>query len=292
MKSKYLNYFLPIMFFFLSMITEAQIKKPDHVLVVILENHAYEQIIGSKAAPYINSLINNKHCALFTNSFAVTHPSQPNYLAFFAGSTCGIDNDDRPKNLPFSEPNLGAELLSHSYSFAGYSEDLPSTGYNGNYLGNYARRHNPWVNWQDSKINGIPKKLNLSFKDFPSDYRKLPTVSFVIPNVKNDMHDGKDPDRIILGDKWIKKNLSGLIKWSLKHNSLIIFTFDEDNDLNGNHIPTFFIGEMVKGGSYSEKINHYYVLRTIEDFYNLPFAGESKNVEPIKNCWIKAKEKN
>ncbi len=292
MKSKYLIFFSVVFFFFLGIIAEAQIIKPEHVVIVILENHAYSQIIDSKDAPYINSLLKNKHCALFTNSFAIAHPSQPNYLAIFAGSTLGIENDDRPANLPFTVPNLGAELLSHSYSFAGYSEDLPSIGFDGNYLGNYARRHNPWVNWQDSKINGIPGKLNLSFKDFPSDFQKLPTISFVIPNVKNDMHDGKDPKRIIIGDEWIKKNLSRLINWSLKHNSLVIFTFDEDNDLNGNHIPTFFIGEMVKGGNYSEKINHYNLLRTIEDFYKLPYARESKNAETIKNCWIKAKEKN
>ena len=287
MKLKDLIFFLPLFFFFTGITAEAQTIKPGHVVVVILENHAYNQIIGSKDAPFINSLLKNKHCALFTNSFAVTHPSQPNYLAIFAGSTLGIENDDRPAKLPFTEANLGAELLSRGFSFAGYSEDLPSTGFNGNYQGNYARRHNPWVNWQDSKINGIPKDLNLSFKYFPEDYRKLPTVSFVIPNVKNDMHDGKDPDRIIIGDEWIKKNLNRLINWSLKHNSLIIFTFDEDNDLNGNHIPTFFIGEMVKGGSYPEKINHYNLLRTIEDFYKLPYTGESKNAEVIKNCWTK-----
>ncbi len=269
----------------------AQVPKPDHIIIVILENHAYDQIIGSKAARFMNSLIKNKYCALFTNSFAITHPSQPNYLAIYAGSTEGITDDDRPGNLPFTQPNLGAELLSHGYSFAGYSEDLPLAGFDGNYSGNYARRHNPWVNWQNSKINGVPENVNLSFKNFPKDFRKLPTVSFVIPNVKNDMHDGSDPDRIKISDEWIRKNLSGLIKWTLKHNSLIIFTFDEDNDLSDNHIPTFFIGEIVNGGRYSEKINHYNVLRTIEDFYKLSYAGESSDAEPITNCWIKTKDK-
>ncbi len=287
MKAQYLNFFLAILFSFTGIYTEAQSVKPEHVIIIILENHAYNQIIGSKDAPYINSLLKNKHCALFTNSYAVTHPSQPNYLAIFAGSILGIDNDDRPSKLPFTDPNLGAELLSHKFSFAGYSEDLPKTGFNGNYEGNYARRHNPWVNWQDSKINGIPKNLNLSFKNFPSDYKKLPTVSFIIPNVKNDMHDGKDPDRIIICDNWIKKNLSKLIDWSMINNSLVVFTFDEDNDLNNNHIPTFFIGEMVKGGNYSEKINHYCLLRMVEDFYKLPYTGESKNAAVIKDCWIK-----
>ncbi len=287
MKARYLRFFLVILFSFPGVNIIAQNIKPEHVVIIILENHAFNQIIGSKDAPYINSLIKNKNCALFTKSYAVTHPSQPNYLAIFAGSTLGIENDDRPDNLPFTAQNLGAELLSHNYSFTGYSEDLPSSGFNGNYQGNYARKHNPWVNWQDSKINGIPKNLNLSFKNFPKDYKNLPTVSFVIPNVKNDMHDGSDPERIITCDNWIKKNLGRLINWSLKNNSLIVFTFDEDNDLNNNHIPTFFIGEMVKGGNYSEKINHYNLLKTIEYFYKLPYIAESKNAAVISNCWIK-----
>lgn len=269
----------------------AQVPRPGHVVILILENHAYNQIIGSKDAPYINSLLKDKHCALFTNYYAIMHPSQPNYLAIFAGSNFGIDNDDRPANLPFSYPNLGAELLSRRLTFAGYSENLPMAGFDGNYSGSYARRHNPWVNWQNAKSNGIPPELNLPFKDFPKNFNNLPAVSFVIPNVKNDMHDGKDPDRIVQSDTWVKKNLKQLIDWTKSHNSLFILTFDEDNDLQGNHIVTLFYGEMVKGGSYNEKVNHYSLLRTVEAMYNLPFVGESKTASTIEDCWIVKNQK-
>jgi len=68
-----------------------QVPTPAHVIVVIEENHGYSQIIGSSQAPYINTLASQG--ALFTNSYAVTHPSQPNYLALFSGSTHGITND-------------------------------------------------------------------------------------------------------------------------------------------------------------------------------------------------------
>src|SRR6266850_2595695 len=57
----------------------------DHVVIVIEENHAYPQVIGSASAPYINSLAAGG--ALMTQSFAVAHPSQPNYIALFSGST-------------------------------------------------------------------------------------------------------------------------------------------------------------------------------------------------------------
>src|SRR5258708_36025068 len=67
------------------------IPRPDHVVIVIEENHSYAEIIGSANAPYINSLA--AMGALFTNSFGVTHPSEPNYLALFSGSTQGVTDD-------------------------------------------------------------------------------------------------------------------------------------------------------------------------------------------------------
>ncbi|MGH8048191.1 MAG: acid phosphatase, partial [Chthoniobacterales bacterium] len=59
----------------------------DHIVVVIEENHRDTDIIGSVEAPYINALA--LHGALFTNSFAIEHPSQPNYLDLFSGSNQG-----------------------------------------------------------------------------------------------------------------------------------------------------------------------------------------------------------
>ncbi|MDQ1391006.1 MAG: phosphatidylinositol-3-phosphatase, partial [Acidobacteriaceae bacterium] len=81
---------------------------PAHVVVVIEENHGYSQVIGSPQAPYINTLASQG--ALFTNSRAITHPSQPNYLALFSGSTHGIIDDSCPHM--FSSANLGSELIA------------------------------------------------------------------------------------------------------------------------------------------------------------------------------------
>ena len=77
---------------------------PGHIVVVVEENHGYSQIIGSSQAPYINTLATEG--ALFTNSHALTHPSEPNYLAFFSGSTQGITDDSCPHT--FSAANWEA----------------------------------------------------------------------------------------------------------------------------------------------------------------------------------------
>src|ERR1041385_6816876 len=79
---------------------------PDHVVICILENHGYTEIVGSSSAPYLNSLLADTFCALFTQSYALTHPSQPNYLQLFSGSTQGVTDDNVPTNLPFTTANL------------------------------------------------------------------------------------------------------------------------------------------------------------------------------------------
>ena len=64
--------------------------RPDHIVVVMEENRPFSAIYGNTAqAPYLNSLI--PRGAVFTQSYALTHPSQPNYFMLFSGSHQGYD---------------------------------------------------------------------------------------------------------------------------------------------------------------------------------------------------------
>jgi len=256
----------------------ATIPIPNHVIVIVEENHSYSEIYGSSSAPYINSLANSG--ALFTNSFAIEHPSEPNYLDLFSGSNQGVTDDSCPHS--FTDANLGAQLLAVNLGFAGYSEDLPSIGATDCTFLAYARKHAPWVNWQGTGTNLIPPADNLPFANFPTNYTTLPTVSFVIPNLNDDMHDGT----IAQGDTWLKNNLDAYIQWAKTNNSLLIVTFDEDDSTQNNQVLTFFCGPMVKTGTYPELINHYNVLRTLEDMFGLPYAGNAATATPITDCWV------
>lgn len=266
--------------------------KPDHIIVVIEENHGFDQIIGAPQAPYINQLAESG--ALFTDAHGVTHPSQPNYIALFSGGLQGVKADEcLADTTPFSTPNLGAALIKAGYTFEGYGETMPYDGFRGcayqksdltkAYL--YARKHCPWVNWQGGKENGLPDSISHPMTEFPSDYSKLPTVAFVIPNMDNDMHNnGGDTTMTRRADNWLQKYLSGYVEWAKTHNSLFILTFDEDNFTPQNEIPTIFVGPMVKPGKYSDSINHYNVLRTIEHMYSLAPSGAAK-ASTISNVW-------
>ncbi|OLE25269.1 MAG: acid phosphatase [Actinobacteria bacterium 13_1_20CM_3_71_11] len=243
-----------------------------HIVIVIEENHSYSEIIGSSSAPYINSLASGG--AKMTQSFAVTHPSEPNYLALYSGSTQGITDDSCPHT--FSAENLGHQLIAAGKTFKGYSESMPSDGYTGCTNGNYARKHNPWVNFSN-----VSSASNLRFTDFPTTFSNLPTLSFVVPNLCSDMHNCG----ISTGDTWLKNNLSAYATWAKANNSLLVVTFDEDDSSQSNQIPTIFYGAHVATGSYSEHITHYTVLRTLENLNGLGCVANSCSVSGITDIW-------
>jgi hypothetical protein len=246
--------------------------RPDHVVIVMFENHQQQQVIGSSSAPYINSLASTG--ANFTQSFAVTHPSQPNYLALFSGSTQGVTSDSCPHT--FSTGNLGQQLIAAGLTFAGYSEGLPAQGSTVCTSGRYARKHSPWVNFSN-----LAATTNRQFSAFPADFTQLPTVSFVIPDLCDDMHDCS----VRTGDTWLMSHLKSYADWAKTHNSLLIVDFDEDDSGSTNKIPTVFYGQPVKTGSYSERITHYSVLRTVEDMYNLSHLGNAAGATTITDSW-------
>src|SRR5215510_15138356 len=261
----------------------ATVHKFDHVVVVVMENKNYKAIIGRPdEAPYINNHL-AAGGAVFSNSFAVAHPSQPNYLALFSGSTQGVTSDNCPQNFT-NMANLGAQLIDADLTFKGFAESMPADGSTkcGSFLSlGYVRAHNPWVDFDN-----VPSSSNLTFKRFPTSFSKLPTVSFVIPNLCHDMHScSRDT-----GDSWIKNNLGAYATWTLKHNSLLILTWDEDGEILGlggdnNKVPTIFYGAHVRHGTFSEHVSHYRVLRTLENMYGLAHIGAAKRATPITDVW-------
>jgi hypothetical protein len=66
---------------------------------------------------------------------------------------------------------------------------------------------------------------------------------------------------------------------------LLIVTWDEDDNASGNQIATIFIGPMVKQGQFAETINHFNVLRTVEDLYGLTHAGSAATATAISDVW-------
>ncbi len=272
---------LPLIFLALlaqSALAADALPSPDHIVIVVEENKSFSQIIGNKDAPYINAL--TQRGVLFTNSYGITHPSQPNYLALFSGTTRGIGSNACPLDL--RGENLGSALIAKSLSFVSYSESMPETGYTGCIYGAYMRKHNPAANWKELAA------FNQPFSAFPQDFTRLPTVALVMPDQLNDMHDGS----IAQGDAWLEKNLERYAQWALTHNSLLVVTWDEDDGSEGNRIATILMGAMVKPGKSIQRINHYTLLRMLSEMYGLAYLGDSAEQKSISDVWLKPGNKH
>jgi acid phosphatase len=251
--------------------TAAVAPRPDHVVVVMLENKDEGDVL--REGPYLASLAASG--ATLTDMHAETHPSQPNYLALFSGDTQGVDDDRCP--LTFDGANLASELADAGYTFVGYSEDLPRPGFTGCTAGGYARKHSPWTDFST-----VPAAANQPLSAMPSDYTALPTVSFVIPNLCHDMHDCA----VAEGDAWMRQNLDPYAQWARAHHSLLVVSFDESESKGGdNHIVTFAVGSDVAVGLITERADHYRLLRTLEDLYGLPPLGRSADTSAIPGLW-------
>ncbi|MGQ0484093.1 MAG: alkaline phosphatase family protein [Hyphomicrobiales bacterium] len=229
-----------------------------HIVVVVMENHSYAKIIRNGEAPFINALA--KSGAVFVNSHGVRKPSQPNYRALFSGSTQGVKDDKKHSR---SGPTLATALAEGGKRFVGYAER------------NAARRHRPWQTFKgqasyEQDLSRFPKKFDL-----------LPDVSFVIPNLRHNMHDGS----VRAADDWLKSHLGEYVNYCRDHRCLLILTFDEPRGRSDDSIPTIITGSQVKSGVFAQRIDHYSVLRTITDAMGIGALGESAKAEPIFGIW-------
>ena len=89
----------------------------DHVFVIMMENHAYGQIVGNPDAPFTNQYLKSANAA--NNYFAVGHPSLTNYLEVVGGTNFGVQNDNSPDWHNMScitnlAAGISAQPLDHS----------------------------------------------------------------------------------------------------------------------------------------------------------------------------------
>jgi len=185
---------------FAAMPAMAQVPALDHVIVVVMENHSYDEV---RLKPYTASLI--AQYTACTQSYAITHPSLPNYLALWSGSTQGVTADDcPPAGAPFNVANLGQACEAAGKTWRSYCEDLPDTGSTTCSAAGYRRKHAPWTYFSNvDHLNERP------FSDLVADISagRLPALAFVVPNQCNSTHDCS----IQTGDDWLAANVPYLL---------------------------------------------------------------------------------
>jgi phosphatidylinositol-3-phosphatase len=257
----------------------------SHVFVIVMENHEYGAVIGSTDAPYTNSLAATY--GLATNYYGASHPSLPNYFALTAGSTFGVASDCTTCYV--SATNIADQVETSGRSWKAYMEDMPTPCYLGASSGNYAMKHDPFVYYSDVRNNAARCAAHVvPFTQFGVDMSngQVPNFVWITPNMCNDTHDCS----VSTGDAWLQRVVPTITGSAAFRNSGVLFiTWDEGSanagccgDAWGGHVATLIISPKSIGG-FRSKIaeNHYSLLRTIEDGFNLAHlgaAGWSSNV--------------
>ena len=254
-------------------------------MVVMMENKDYGEVVGLSDQPYINSLAD--HYGLATKSYAMAHPSLPNYLALVSGSTQGVTDDDNPSSHTFSGVQTLADQLSAAgYSRQAYAESLPSnplqnggaTDSDGNPL--YAVRHVPWEYFPNTAIT--LKNSTSMVSDLNSS--SPPDFVWYTPNLIDDEHDGT----VEQGNAFMASFIPEVQATSwYRAGGKIIIEWDEGEDsdtsgLNGGsggHIPTIVVSAALGNAPVTSAtpVDTIGVLRSIEDVYGLGHLGGAAN---------------
>jgi len=233
----------------------------QHVFVVVFENEAYDEIIGSKEMPYFNELA--RRYALATNFYANTHPSIGNYFMMTAGQV--ITRDDS-YSLTVREDNVVRHLLADGKSWKSYAEDLPAVGYAGEDRRPYVRRHNPLAFYSDVLENPVQRRnlvpLSQLTRDLASD--SLPDYGFLVPNNIHNLHScpthGQsctEEEQMRLADAWLRDSIGPLLENKrFQESGLLLILFDEaelhDRTHGGGRIPVLLVGSKIKPGYRSQ----------------------------------------
>ena len=238
-----------------------------HVVWIVLENLGYS-VVGSRAAPYFNSLASR--CSLATNYLAVSHPSLPNYIALTSGSTQGIADDNEPSSHPLAVANIFSELKG---SWRAYDESMPAPCDRVT-SGSYAARHNPavyYTNLPSCSRDDLPLTAPLDLSA---------AFTMITPNVCNDMHSCP----VTTGDIWLKKYVATIIASSqYQSRSLVLFvTFDENVESATNRVPTIVVGPSVPRGAHIDTLfTHYSLLRSTEALLHVPVLGGARSASSM-----------
>ncbi len=248
-----------------------------HVYLIVMENRGLAAIEGNPAAPYLNGLM--ARYGLATQYRGVAHPSEPNYLALFSGSTQGVTDDGVHE---FAAPTIADQLEAAGRTWRVFAENVPLPCFQGAVAtggpdgqGTYARKHEPAISFRG--IAGDPARC-ARITDFSHFDPAAADFELIIPNMCNDMHDCSTAT----GDRFLASfvpRILGSAAW--RQGGALFITWDEGS---GNEpVATLVISPDFPAGFRSAvPHDHYSLLRTIEDLWGLPCLANTCRVSDMR----------
>jgi hypothetical protein len=229
----------------------------DHVVWIVMENKAYDDVLQGSTAPFLQSLA--RACGQATNLHAETHPSLPNYIAMTSGSTHGVQDDNPPPSHPLGGPSIFSQLGAH---WRALQESMPRPCDSGT-TDLYAPKHNPAAYY--TNLAKSCKKQDVRLGSKPDLSARF---TFITPNLCHDMHNCD----VATGDRYLSSLVPKIVKTKQYRagHTVVFITWDEDDGSTSNLIPTLVISPSTRPGTKSAKrFTHYSMLRTTEELLGL-----------------------
>jgi phosphatidylinositol-3-phosphatase len=250
-----------------------------------MENEEADAVVGGGHAPYIARLA--RRGGLATRSYAIRHPSLPNYLALTGGSTFGIGSDCTSCHVPGA--GIAGQLDAAGVSWRAYMEDLPRPCFRGGSAGGYAKKHDPFLYYDG--LRGCRRIVG--FAALARDLRRgtMPTYAFISPNLCHDGHDCP----LSTADRFLSRLVPPLLR-ALGPHGYLVLTWDEGSSdagccggAHGGRIATLVLGPDVRPGARdSAPVDHYGTLATIEDSLRLPRLGGARGARTLRPLFRRA----
>jgi hypothetical protein len=242
------------------------------VAVLFLENHGYDQIIGSPQAPYLNRLADRG--ALATDYYALAHPSLPNYLAVTTGSTQGVTSDCN--SCDNSAASLPGQLEAARIPWKAYFESIPSPGFAGKGVGDYSKHYNPFAYSEQVGEGAVARKHIVDFGSLRGDLRRgsLPRFSWITPDLVHDGHNGS----VRASDRYVSRLVPRIVR-ALGPDGVLFITWDEAQGVTGPAGGRVALIATGPGARPHARVNapadHYSLLATLESGLGLPRLGHA-----------------
>ncbi|KAH3901550.1 related to Probable acid phosphatase [Saccharomycodes ludwigii] len=260
--------------------TNVEGKAFNRFMVIWLENTDYDKAADNDDLNWLA-----EQGITLTNYWALTHPSEPNYMASVGGDYFSL-NDDRFISLPKNVSTIADLLDEGGISWAEYQEDIPFSGFQGfnysnqvTFANDYVRKHNPLMLYESVTSNSTRLSLIKNQTEFTKDLeeQKLPQYMIWTPNMLNDGHD----TTIKYAGNWTRTFLEPLLENEyFMNDTLILLTFDENENYGmQNTVFSVLLGGVIpdelKGTNDDTFYDHYSQIATVEANWDLYCLGRN-----------------
>src|SRR6266516_12638 len=257
----------------------------QYIVTILMENNGLCDVTSSLVsgcgsasipAPYITSLA--QYYGFNTHYTGVGHPSEPNYVALFGGSTFGYTSDGYCC-FQLNSPNLVDRLEAAGLTWKAFAEDSSGSGTCG-FMPPRSGDHYPFIDFSDMKTSA--RCANMLATTSPLDLEfvatlngaTLPNYVWLTPNDCDNMHSCS----VATGDAYLATLVPLILSSRMftTQNAALFIVFDEGNDFcpTGNSSSDCVVAEwsgpaVKKAYSSTTSYNHYSYLSTLEANWNL-----------------------